>query len=220
MTDYDAYRAGKMESGARFQDHVVRLVHERLNITLSQYVSGAFQRHVGETLQGWEIKHDEQFAATGNLWIEVGEKAAPRAGEYFPSGILRADNSWIYAIGDYRTLFVFAKKTLVLIHESGKYRDQENKLRTSLGFLLPEAMARKWAANVLEGEKPRLVEALPHQATPPAVVTPAPVAPTQGRLLLSTPADTEEFCKHAVKADEIRWAPFSARVQPKKPEVA
>jgi len=216
MTDYDAYRAGKMESGARFQDHVVRLVHERLNITLSQYVSGAFQRHVGETLQGWEIKHDEQFAATGNLWIEVGEKAAPRAGEYFPSGILRADNSWIYAIGDYRTLFVFAKKTLVLIHESGKYRDQENKLRTSLGFLLPEAIARKWAANVLEPETPRFQEA----AAPSAVVKAAPVAPAQGRLFLMTGEETEEFCKHAVKADEIRWAPFSARVQPKKPEVA
>ena len=181
MSEFDDYRAAKMESAGRFQDHVVRLLFERKGIVLSQFVSGKFQREVGETLQGWEIKNDEKFATTRNLWIEVGEKAKPRDGDYFPSGIMRADNSWMYVIGDYTRVFIFAKRTLVLLAEAKRWPVIENNLKTSIGFLMPEASVKRYAALVIEAEEET-----------------ATIMPPVSR----SPADNPS---RDVTADDIRW---------------
>lgn len=152
MTDDERYRHEKMESGARFQDHVVERLLRRRDIVIMLFSSRENQYRKGESLNGVEIKHDEKYRSTGNLWIEVGEKAMPRAGDFMPSGILRPDNTWLYVIGDYQTLFLFAKRTLVQIWESGKFRVIENDRKTSQGFLLPDATARKWAALIEESD--------------------------------------------------------------------
>jgi hypothetical protein len=57
------------------------------------------------------------------------------------------DNGWLYAIGNYRVVYLFVTRHLRWLHE----RDQfpEIQTATSQGFLLPEMTARKYAARVL-----------------------------------------------------------------------
>lgn len=147
---YDEYRKAKIESGLLYQDFVIDALSSLLGLHVQQYASRTYQLTVGETRQGVEIKHDEKYASTGNLWIEMAEKARPRAGDYVPSGIHRNDNAWLYVIGDYNTIFVFARTMLIELANSGRYRRIENRTRTSEGFLLPSAHAQRWAAMVLQ----------------------------------------------------------------------
>lgn len=147
---YEAYRCQKLQSGQRYQDFVVDLLFERRGLAVVQYTSAEYQMKSGESRTGVEIKHDEKYHASGNLWIEVAEKARPRYGDYAPSGIYRADNSWLYVIGDYRTVFAFAKAHLCGLAMSGRYKVIENRTATSRGFLLPDADARRYAAFVID----------------------------------------------------------------------
>jgi hypothetical protein len=144
---YDDYRKNKIESGLLYQDFIVDLMLTVLRFPVTTYSSRLYQTTIGEGPAGVEIKHDEQFARTGNLWIEVGEKAKPRPGAYVPSGIFRDDNTWLYIIGDYDTVFVFAKALLQTI--SHRYDLRENHTRTSQGFLLRDDIARRLAVRVL-----------------------------------------------------------------------
>lgn len=146
---YEQYRANKIETGLIYQDFVVDVLFQTIGLVVVQYTSKTYQFAVGESRTGVEIKHDEKFATTGNLWIEVAEKARPRAGDYVPSGIKRADNTWLYVIGNYDTIFAFPKQHLLALEASGRYPIIENNTRTSQGFLLRDAEARASAAFVL-----------------------------------------------------------------------
>jgi hypothetical protein len=144
----DYYRV-KLESGQLYQDFIVDLLLHTLGLAVVQYASRTYQITVGESRTGVEIKHDEKYAHTGNLWIEVAEKARPRAGAFVPSGIDRGDNSWLYVIGNYDTVFGFPKTYLRALKEAGRYRVRENLTHTSIGYLLPSQDAHKYAAFVL-----------------------------------------------------------------------
>lgn len=145
---YEKYYKAKLEGSLIYQDFVVDVMYQ-IGLAIVQYTSRAYQYGVGESRTGVEIKHDEKFSQTGNLWIEIAEKAKPRAGNYVRSGIYRDDNSWLYLIGDYDTIFCFSKVFLQQIHASGRYRIQENKTRTSQGFCLPGTDAQKYAALIV-----------------------------------------------------------------------
>lgn len=147
--DYERYRANKIESGQVYQDFIVDLMLQVLRFPVTIYTSRLYQTTVGEGPAGVEIKHDEKYAQTGNLWIEIGEKARPRAGDYALSGIFRDDNSYIYIIGNYDVVFMFAKVALQGLARSGRFELRENNTRTSHGFLLPDAIARRVAIRVL-----------------------------------------------------------------------
>lgn len=147
--NYEAYRKNKIESGLIYQDFVIDCCWTLLGLPIVQYASRLYQYNVGESRTGAEIKHDEKFSNTGNLWIEVREKARPRPGDYVPSGIQRSNNCWLYIIGDYDTIFIFPVALLRLLAASGKYRTLENHTKTSCGFLLPKDHAMKYAAQVL-----------------------------------------------------------------------
>ncbi len=147
--NYEPYRQNKIESGLLYQDFAVDCCWNLLGLAVVQYASKAYQYRVGESKTGVEIKHDEKFAATGNLWIEVAEKARPRKGDYVPSGICRGDNTWLYLIGDYDTVFIFAKSFLLALYKAEKYPVFPNKTKTSMGFLLPFCDAKKYAAQIL-----------------------------------------------------------------------
>lgn len=149
LNDYEAYRSDQIEQSRIFQDFVCDCFLNILKIPISTYGSRIYQQEIGESASGIEIKNDRNFHRTGNLYIEVREKARPRPGPYADSGILRSDNTWLYVIGDFNNLFVFAKSLLVCLHQSRRYRAVENGTKTSLGFLLPEADARKYAAQIL-----------------------------------------------------------------------
>jgi hypothetical protein len=147
---YEKYRTTKIESGKLFQDFVVDSCWNLLGLAIVQYSSQVYQQTIGESKTGAEIKHDEQFAKTENLWIEIAEKARPRPGDHVASGIYRNDNTWLYIIGNYDTLYIFQKTLLKLLHQSGKWRILENNTKTSRGFLLSKADAERYAAAILQ----------------------------------------------------------------------
>lgn len=147
--DYQKLYKAQLEESLLYQDFVVDCCFNLLKLPLSIYSSRFYQQKFGESVNGAEIKHDKEYKRTGNLWIEFGEKASLRDGPYFPSGILRKDNTWLYIIGDYDTIFIFGKKALQSLHAAGQYQRRENGTKTSEGFLLPKVDASGLAAQIL-----------------------------------------------------------------------
>ena len=109
---HNGYYVKKLEEGLEFQDVATTALYQR-GIVVVAYSSRRWQDERGENMLGAEIKRDGKFRQTGNLYIETAEKSHPDNPVYVPSGIMRSDNSWLYVIGDEKTLYV-----LSLIHIS------------------------------------------------------------------------------------------------------
>jgi len=122
------------EKGLQYQDFVMDVLIKEIGISLSNYSSKKYQYNVGENKQGIEIKYDDKHKETGNIYIEVAEKTNKNNPNYVDSGIMRSDNTWLYLIGDYSTIYVFSKKQLCLIGNTKKIF--EIKGGTSKGYLL------------------------------------------------------------------------------------
>ena len=137
--------AEALQKGLRFQDHVTELFY-RAGLPLVTFASEDGQLR-GENMAGIEIKFDDKFKDTGNLYIETMETRTPGA-EMTKSGIYRSDNTWLYAIGDYSEVFVFSKKFLQGLHRSGRFRCVETE--TSKGYLLTRDAAEKYAAKIFK----------------------------------------------------------------------
>jgi hypothetical protein len=101
-------------------------------------------RNNGENRLGIEFKYDHLFRDTGNLYIEIAEKAHPRAGDYAPSGVFRNDNTKLWVQGDREGVAVFQKADLAREAANG-YRRVTNARRTPQGYLLPNDMAANLA---------------------------------------------------------------------------
>jgi len=140
------YYNDMLKEGTDFQDHVKRILFEKYCLSLD-FTEQDGQYNIGETLQGFEVKYDMKFKDTGNLWIEVCEKTDPNNNDWVDSGIKRNDNTWIYIIGDYDTLYVFSKKDL--LKEMDNHRIIENSMKTSRGYLLKKEEAEKTALLIL-----------------------------------------------------------------------
>lgn len=126
----------KLEAGLDYQDFIMERMH-LIGTILQPYASKEGQRR-GENMFGLEIKHDRKMQKTGNICIEVQEKACVRDGPYVPSGIFRSDNTWLYGIGDYSLFWIFAKSTLRNLHAKvPELGLRTYKKETSVGFLLP-----------------------------------------------------------------------------------
>lgn len=137
----DGYYQRQLEDGLQYQDIVTRELYQR-GIVVVGYASRRFQNSEGENMLGAEIKHDKLFRGTGNLFIETAEKAHPDRPNYTPSGIHRKDNSWLYVIGDERTIYVFSTKYLRKLETVRGYRTIEKP--TSRGFLMPLTQAESY----------------------------------------------------------------------------
>lgn len=133
------YYKEKLEQGQCYQDFVVDLLYQK-GIPVISYNSKEYQNIKGENKAGIEIKNDMNFRKTGNLYIEIAEKTSENNLEFVSSGIYRSDNTWLYLIGDKKTIFVLSKRQLQKLHKLGKYK--EVKTKTSRGFLLPIKDAR------------------------------------------------------------------------------
>jgi len=142
---YAPYRQNRLKAGLLYQDFIVDLAWSQ-GLAIALYSSEEYQKGVGESRTGLEIKYDEKYAKTGNIYIETAEKAYPRDGDYFPSGIYANEKTWLYIIGDYDTVFIFLKQMLLRLHQSHRYREVENETKTSLGFLIPGEEAKKFTA--------------------------------------------------------------------------
>lgn len=143
MTEY--YKE-KLEQGLEFQDFVTDILFNELFIPLSSYQSKKYQLK-GENKQGIEIKFDDRFNDTGNVYIEIQEKSKADNLNFVDSGIYRNDNTWLYIIGNYKILFIFGKNTLRLMYKSRRYTEVE--IPTSRGFLIPKIDAEKYALKII-----------------------------------------------------------------------
>jgi hypothetical protein len=147
LQPYNTYYAEKLEKGLEFEDFVSSLFFE-MGIAFVRYSSRRYQFEHGENSAGIEIKFDDRLKETGNLYIEVAEKSHPGNAHFIASGIYRMDNGWLYAIGNYKVVYVFLTRHLRWMYERGQLTKKETS--TSQGFLLPERLARKYAARVLK----------------------------------------------------------------------
>ncbi|NCU31615.1 MAG: hypothetical protein EOM23_01465 [Candidatus Moranbacteria bacterium] len=151
-TNYPKENSGhtnSLEKGQNFEDFVcIELAKQ--NIILQNISSRKFQFETGENLQGFEIKYDARCTGdngtmpTNRLSIEIAEKTKAENQYFVRSGIYRGDNSWLYIQGNYKGFWIFAKKILTLLHESGRYKEAE--LPTVKKFYLPLADADKYCA--------------------------------------------------------------------------
>lgn len=155
---YEKYREKQIENGLLYQDFVVDIASTQ-GLIIQQYASKAYQISIGESRTGIEIKLDNIYAESNNLFIEIAEKARPRPGSFVPSGIYANEKTWLYWIGNYDIAFIFLKKFLISLHKAERYQEIEIKLGTSRGFLIPDADARKYAEvwEIYKGEEIRKI---------------------------------------------------------------
>lgn len=133
MTEY--YK-NKLQQGLEYQDFIA-CEFAKIGIPLTSFSSKKYQYQKGENLQGYEIKNDQKFRQTGNLWIEIAEKKEASHKVWYDSGIKRSDNTIFYVIGDYKGAFIMQKSILSAFADKGRYKIRVNNNQTSKGFLLP-----------------------------------------------------------------------------------
>jgi len=149
----NCHHVNSLEIGHEFQDFVIEKLIVELGISVSIYQSKKYQFNKGESLQGVEIKYDarstgdctyKECKPSGNVGIEVAERTSTEK-NWVTSGIYRLDNSWLYIVGNYHCIWVFAKKHLQLIHKSSAFKEVET-LPTIRNMLLPIEAADKYCA--------------------------------------------------------------------------
>lgn len=134
----------KQNKGLKFESYIMDWFAKEKNINLSHYTTYEEQIHKGENRQGIEIKNDQMFKNTGNLFISV-----EREYDYatHPSGIFK-DQSWLYVIGDKDCFYIFSTKQLRQIYNGNKPKlfngFKTPKGGTEKGFLLNKKMADKF----------------------------------------------------------------------------
>lgn len=108
MLDLEGYK--KLEEAWKFQDFVTKTLLKK-GISVNAYQSRDYQMEYGESASGIEIKNDRKMCETNNIYIEFKQMTL-RGSKNRDSGINMPDDSWLYVIGDYKTLYVFAKNQL------------------------------------------------------------------------------------------------------------
>lgn len=131
-----------LQKGLEYQDFVTDVLINELGIALSSYGSTKYQYTKGENKQGFEIKFDDKYKTTNNLYIETEEKNNKLNLYFVASGIFRNDNTWLFVIGNYEEIFIFSKKHLKLMFASKKFRSVETE--TSKGFLIDKINAENY----------------------------------------------------------------------------
>ncbi len=148
--EYQQYYIQNLEESREFQDYVYYQLY-RKGIVVIPLESRKYQK-LGENLAGIEVKLDKERYTTGNLYIEYAEKSHPDNKEYAPSGILREDNTWLWIIGDYRVQYLLTKNILKKFYSDRKFKLKHVEKKTSKGYLLPETIAKDWAALIMSNE--------------------------------------------------------------------
>ena len=129
--------------GQWYEDYLYVKLEEKLKIKIDGCNTQGEQRKIGENHLGWEIKFDDNYKTTGNLFIEYCEKPDEDKPEFRRSGVLKEyDNSWLYLIGDEKTLYFFAMRELANAYyyldedKNPIHERKPSKTGTSWGFLL------------------------------------------------------------------------------------
>ncbi len=142
MTNAPCRYVTDLKRGLRFEAHVARLFADHMKLKLENWPN-AGPRERGENPQGVEIKLDERFRQTGNLFIEYEERSN-LASAWHNAGIVEPGRHvWALAIGDYESVYVFGIRPLCYLFAEGGHKYVETA--TSKGFLLPLADAERHA---------------------------------------------------------------------------
>ena len=148
-SDYKKYYGEKLEQGLIFQDYIARELYLR-GIVIVGFASKKYQIKHGENMLGAEIKRDGNFRTTGNLYIEIAEKACPTRANFTDSGIMRDDNSWLFVIGDEKTVWVFPTNYLRKLKDAKKNEWRFVEIATSKAMLMPISEADKYCIRKIE----------------------------------------------------------------------
>lgn len=100
--------------GEAYERYIVARLH-REGIPIVRHETQAAQFAHGDVRIGAdhvEIKLDQQFAVTTNLYIETAEKRRREQATWTPSGIFSRSTARWYGIGDYRDWFLFEREHL------------------------------------------------------------------------------------------------------------
>lgn len=128
-----------LQRGLEYQDFVfdqLRLM-DGMPIFLGAYSSVKFQCSKGESPSGLEIKFDNLFRSTGNLFVETAEKSYAEQLDFHPSGVFSEDNSWLILIGDYEEAYIFAKNLLRRFCIPSNDRIKFKEIPTAQGYTFP-----------------------------------------------------------------------------------
>ena len=106
----------KQEKGLQFESYIMDYFAKHKNISLSHYTTYQEQIDLGENRQGIEIKNDQRFQDTKNLFISVERDYGYVK---YPSGIYK-NQSWLYVIGNQDIFYIFATKHLKQYFENKK----------------------------------------------------------------------------------------------------
>ena len=143
------YYKEMLKEGLAYQQFVEKFINSQL-VPLNKQA----QNDIGENLFGMEVKYDRKYKETGNLYIETHEKTNENNEWFVKSGILKEDNSWLWAQGDYEELYIFLKEDLLQAHYSDVYRKVTKT--TSQGFLIPKRKAQQLVKRYFNMVQPNL----------------------------------------------------------------
>jgi len=142
------YYKAQLERGQLYQDFVIDECFRR-GLVIVQWTSKVYQLSEGESKSLHEIKFDDRFEQTGNLWIEIKEKSHPLDPDWIESGIYRPHCNEL-VIGNFDVFYRLPVRTLRQLHTLNPdgYPIIPNHLETSLGFLLSGNEAKRHAVDV------------------------------------------------------------------------
>ena len=145
-----------LNKGEKYQEFIKAVFKDKLNINLNFYKTKKEQYNIGETQEGYEVKFDDMFEKTGNIYIEFCEKTNEENKEYIPSGILRNDNTKYYVIGNYKEIYIFKKYKLLNFFVNLNFKNKIYTIKTtatSKGFLLDYTLREKLKYKKLKHER-------------------------------------------------------------------
>lgn len=138
----------KLQKGCRFEEYVSS-EFKNYGVELGMQYN-EYQWH-GENLFGLEIKNDEVFKETGNLYIEYYERHDVSK-SWNKTGILKEDNTKVFLIGTYDNYFIVLKDVLIDVYNRLKQNDPEisrycrfaeTNDKTAKGFLIKKSYMKK-----------------------------------------------------------------------------
>ena len=133
----------KQQKGLQFESYIMDWFCSQKNINLSHYTLLKEQINKGENRQGIEIKNDQRFQETGNLFISVERNYGYTK---YESGVYK-NQSWLYVIGNENEFYIFATKHLKQYYEHNKpqlydgFKSVKNGVEK--GFLLSKKQAER-----------------------------------------------------------------------------
>ena len=134
----------KIKESHEFVNYWIEIINRKISLELTPIHSSNLQRRsLCDTREGFEFKNDKISTTSKNFWIEIAEKNNPSQDEFFPSGICRKDNAWMYCMGDFEKLWFLPKRKLLEEYASKKWTVIPNKEGTSMAFLLDKEYVAK-----------------------------------------------------------------------------